>query len=210
MGINFPVRPNKYKLPAIWYIMKRQVDDKTILDKFAERFCGIIEKYAKYMVCSGFVAIAHGRTRGTEDIDMIIERISKENFFKLHKDLIKNGFICMQSDSPKDIYDDYLKSGESIRYVEENEGLFPPEMEVHFAKDILDDEQLKERIKLPLTGLNIYFSPVEWNIAFKEELLKTEKDMEDAKHLRIIYSSEIDEDKINSIKDRIKKMRLKR
>src|SRR3990170_4288506 len=108
--------------------MKRQIDDRTILDKFAERFCGIVEKHAKYIVCSGFVAIAHGRARGTEDIDMIIEKISKEKFISLHRDLIKNGFICMQSDNPENIYDDYLKPGESIRYVENNEGLFPPEM----------------------------------------------------------------------------------
>ena len=58
---------------------KRKVDDKTILDKFVEEFCRIVEKHVSYIVCSGFVAIAHGRTRGTEDIDMIIEKISKEN-----------------------------------------------------------------------------------------------------------------------------------
>ena len=53
---------------------KREVDNKTLLDKFAEDFCKIIDKYAVYIICSGFVAIAHGRTRGTEDIDMIIEK----------------------------------------------------------------------------------------------------------------------------------------
>ena len=189
--------------------MKRQIDDKTILDEFAEKFCGIIDKYAKYIVCSGFVAIAHGRARGTEDIDMIMEKISEKKFFELHKDLIKEGFICMQSDNPKDIYENYLKNGGSVRYVANNEGFFPPEMELKLTKDWLDEEQLKERLKLPLTGLNIYFSPIEWNIAFKEELLKSEKDIEDAKHLRIIYSSEIDESKISNIKNKIKKLRLK-
>lgn len=189
--------------------MKRNIDDKTILDKFAERFCGVIEKYASYIVCSGFVAIAHGRARGTEDIDMIIEAIPKREFISLHKDLLKAGFICIQGDSPEKIYEDYLLKKESVRYVENKEGFFPPEMELKFTKDALDEEQLKERIKMPLTGLNIYFSPVEWNIAFKEELLKSEKDMEDAKHLRIIYSSEINELKIKNIKDRIRKMRLR-
>lgn len=50
--------------------IERVVDDRTILDKFVEDFCGIVEKHVRYIVCSGFVAIAHGRTRGTEDIDM--------------------------------------------------------------------------------------------------------------------------------------------
>ena len=38
------------------------------------------------------------------------------------------------------------------------------------------------------------------NIAFKEELLRSEKDMDDAKHLRIIYSDVLDENEITKIK----------
>jgi len=67
--------------------MRRGVQDKTILEKFTEDFCRVIEKHCKYIVCSGFVAIAHGRTRGTEDIDMIIEKLSREKFIELHNDL---------------------------------------------------------------------------------------------------------------------------
>ena len=72
--------------------MERKVDDRTILDKFVEDFVRVVEGYCKYIVVSGFVAIAHGRSRGTEDIDMIIERISKEKFAELHNDLKKAGF----------------------------------------------------------------------------------------------------------------------
>lgn len=187
---------------------KRIIDNKTILDKFAEDFCKIIDKYTKYIICSGFVAIAHGRTRGTEDIDMIIEKISKEKFFEMHKDLLKNGFICIQSDNPEDIYFKYLDKGNSIRYVWDEEGYFPPEMEIKFTKDELDTEQMKTRTKLPLTGLDVYFSSIEYNIAFKEELLASDKDIEDAKHLRIIYEDTIDEEKITKIKEKIRRLRL--
>ena len=180
---------------------KRIVDDKTILDKFAEAFCSIVERYAKYIICSGFVAIAHGRARGTEDIDMIIEKISEEIYIKMHEELKIKGFVCIQSDNPVEIYEKYLLVGDSIRYVGDEEGYFPPEMEIKFAKDELDYEQLKTRRKLPLTGVNIYFSSIEGNIAFKEELLASEKDIEDAKHLRIIYEEEIDENKIQEIKE---------
>ncbi len=186
---------------------KRKVDERTILDKFVEDFCSIVEKHVKYIVCSGFVAIAHGRTRGTEDIDMVIEKMSKEEFIKLHKELIKGSFICMQSDDPKIIYEVYLLKGDSVRYVRDEEGMFPPEMEIKFAKDELDKEQLKERIKMPLTGLGIYFSSIEANIAFKEEYLKTDKDVEDARHLRIIYQEQIDEEKIKKIKEKINELR---
>ena len=188
---------------------RRVVDDKTILDKFVEEFCGIIEKHVKYIVCSGFVAISHGRSRGTEDIDMITEKISQEKFIELHKDLVRNGFVCIQSDKPEDIYSTYLSKGDSVRYVWDKEGYFPPEMEIKFAKDELDLEQLRTRTKLPLTGLDIYFSSIEGNIAFKEEWLKSDKDMEDAKHLRIIYEDSINEDKINEIKQKIRRIRMK-
>lgn len=188
---------------------RRVIDDKTILDKFVEEFCKIIDNHVKYIVCSGFVAISHGRSRGTEDIDMIIERISNEKFIELHKELMKGGFICMQSDNPKDIYSRYLDKGDSVRYVWDEEGYFPPEMEIKFAKDELDLEQLRTRTKLPLTGLDIYFSSIEDNIAFKEEWLKSDKDMEDAKHLRIIYEDTLDENKINNIKEKIRRFRMK-
>ena len=227
--------------------MKREIDDKTILEKFAEDFCKIVEKHVRYIICSGFVAIVHGRARGTEDIDMIIQKLEKQKFVNLHKDLIKAGFVCIQSGNPERIYE-YLDNGSSVRYVIKSEGYFPPEMEIKFQKDSLDEEQLKDRIKLPLTKLDIYFSSIESNIAcqeppvtdwwhedatlrvvlehtqnstsdsnhssqtsgilmFKEEYLKSDKDLEDAKHLRIIYSSEIDENKINKIKEKIRILR---
>ena len=188
----------------------RNVDDKTILDKFTENFCNIVENHAEYIICSGFVSIAHGRARGTEDVDMIVERLSKDKFVALHNDLKKEGFICIQSDNPKIIYEEYLNNGESVRYVYESIGFFPQEMEVKFAKDDLDKNQIKERVKFPLTGLNVYFSSIESNVAFKEELLKSEKDLEDARHLRRIYKETLKEGKINEIKENIKKYRLQK
>jgi hypothetical protein len=187
---------------------KRIIEDKTILDGFVEKFCSVIEKHAKYIVCSGFVAIAHGRARGTEDIDMIVEKMSQPEFIKLHNDLRKKGFICIQSDNPTRIYSDYLEKGDSVRYVKDEKGMFPPEMEIKFAKDEIDNGQLNERVKLPLTGLDIYFSSIECNIAFKEEYLKSDKDIEDANHLRIIYEGEIDENKIKSVKEKINRLRM--
>ena len=155
--------------------MERNIDDRTLLDKFAEEFCSIINKKAKYVICSGFVAIAHGRARGTEDIDMIIERIPLKEFITVHQELKKNNFVCIQSEDPKEIYNEYLSKGDSVRYVYNSEGYFPPEMELKFPKDEIDEEQLKNRIKIPLTGVDIYFSSIESNIAFKEEYLGSDK-----------------------------------
>ncbi|MCX9084356.1 MAG: hypothetical protein OIN87_06110 [Candidatus Methanoperedens sp.] len=186
--------------------MKREVNERTILDSFAEDFVRVVEKHTKYIIVSGFVAIAHGRSRGTEDIDIIIERIGKDVFLKMHYDLLQAGFECLQSEYPDLIYDDYLKEKTSVRYV--RKGLIIPDMELKLAKDELDDYQIKTRKKLPLTGMNLYFSSIEMNIAFKEELLRSEKDMEDSKHLRIIYSDTLDETEIRKIKTDIRRLRL--
>ena len=184
------------------------VEDKTLLDKFVEEVASVLEKHCKYIVVSGFVAIAHGRSRGTEDIDVIIERVDKETFREVHKDLGRAGFECIQNAAPERLYDNYLAENSSIRYVKR--GTFVPELELMLAKDRLDEDQLENRRKLPLTGLDIYFSSIETNIAFKEELLKSDKDLEDARHLRAVYSEKLDESEIDRIKGLIRALRLKR
>jgi hypothetical protein len=185
--------------------MRRGIKDLAILEKFVLEFCSVVEKHVKYIICSGFVAIAHGRTRATEDVDMIIKKLDFDEFERLHKDLVKAGFECMQSSNSKEIFENYLIKGDSVRYAWKDK--FLPEMEVKFAKDDLDEEQLENRMKLPLTDLDVFFSSVESNIAFKEELLGAEKDLEDAKHLRIIYEEEINEEEINEIKEKIRRIR---
>ncbi|MBU1112037.1 MAG: hypothetical protein ABH849_03500 [Nanoarchaeota archaeon] len=185
--------------------MERDVKDLNILNRFCEEFIAIVEKHCKYIIVSGFVAIASGRTRGTEDIDLITEKLSFEKFDKLFLDLVNNGFECVQTNLSKEAYD-YLIDNTSIRFTWKNK--FLPEMKLKFAKDILDEYQLKNRIKLKLTGLDVWFSSINTNIAFKEELLKSPKDLEDAKHLRIVFAEMVNENEINIIKEMIKRLRL--
>lgn len=187
--------------------MERSVKDKNILNKLAGEFVGVLDKNkVKYIIVSGFVAIAHGRSRGTEDIDIIIERIPLEKFRALQASLEKSGFECLQGEEAEELFKEYLENKTSIRYVWK--GIFVPEIELKMARDALDEKQIRERIKLPLTGLPFYFSSIEANIAFKEELLKSDKDLEDARHLRIIYAEKLDEQKIREIKSLVRKHRL--
>jgi len=185
--------------------MERSVSDRNILDKFCEDFCKIIEKHCKYIIVSGFVAIASGRTRGTEDIDMIIEKLDLKKWKNLFEDLKKRGFICMQTNQAEDSFK-YLKDKTSIRFTRKDLEL--PEMEIKFSKDLLDEYQIKTREKLHLTKLDVWFSNINMNIAFKEELLKSPKDLEDSRHLRIVYSEKVNEKEINNIKALIRKWRL--
>ena len=185
--------------------MEREISDRNILDLFCEDFCSIVENHGKYIVVSGFLVIASGRTRGTEDIDMIVERMNFDEFKKLFTDLFQANFVCMQSNNPQEVFD-YLQENIPVRFTRRNEEL--PEMEVKFAKDILDAYQLQHRVKLKLTGLDVWFSTINMNVAFKEELLKSPKDLEDARHLRKVYTEMINEDEINEIKKLIKRYRL--
>jgi hypothetical protein len=187
--------------------MDRKVKHRTILDVFGADFARILERHAKYVIVAGFVAIAHGRSRGTEDVDVITEHIPKERFAKLHEELAEKGFECIQSDSSDEIYGDYLSKNLSVRYI--RKGSHIPQIELKLSKDALDDYQIETRKKLPFTGLDLYFSSIEMNIAFKEELLKSEKDMEDARHLRIVYGTKINEAEIKKIKQMIRRLRLK-
>ncbi len=186
--------------------MERSISDRNILDKFCEDFCKIIEQHCRYIVVSGFLAIASGRTRGTEDIDMIIERVNLDKFKKIFSDLLNNDFVCMQSNKPEIVYE-YLQDNTSVRFTRKNKPL--PEMEVKFAKDLLDEYQINNREKLKLTKLEVWFSNVNVNVAFKEELLKSPKDLEDAQHLRIVYSEKINEAGIDQIKALIRRYRLR-
>ena len=187
--------------------MDLMVSDKNVLTSFIRDFVLILDKLKiQYIVVSGFVAISHGRSRGTEDIDMIIENVSKEKFTELNNELDTNDFETLQGVSGEELFEDYLEDKLSIRYVRKGE--FLPEMELKMAQDELDEDQIKHRTKLPLTGLDFYFSTIETNLAFKEELLKSPKDLADAKHLRLVYGDKIDEDEVNRIKELIVKCRF--
>ena len=125
----------------------------------------------------------------------------------MHDELFRKGFHCMNSSKVRDVYD-YLTKGDSIRYVRKP-GFMPSEMEIKFAKDEIDEIQIKTRQKLKFTNLDVWFSSIDMNIAFKEELLKSDKDIEDARHLKIVYEKDISEDSINKIKTMIKRIRLR-
>lgn len=184
--------------------MDREISDRNILDKFTEDFCKVVDGYAKYIVVSGFVAISHGRSRGTEDVDIMIERMSFSEFEKMHDALVGVGFECLYPLGVRDIYE-HLSSKLNVRYSWKGQEL--PNMEVKFAKDSLDDEQFENRGKIEFTGVDVFFPRIEESIAFKEEYLGSDKDMEDAKHLRLIYMDRLDEGYIDDYKKKIRRVK---
>lgn len=179
------------------------VSDKNLLKNFTEDFCNIVNSVCKYAIVSGYVAISTGRSRGTEDIDIIIEKLSFEDFKKLNN-LLLDKFEVLETDDVKDMYE-RLNENINIRYVYKNSIL--PNMEVKFAKDKLDLSVLHNREKILISDVDVFFGPISSNIAFKETILTSQKDKEDTKHLREIFQNEINEDEINYFKKLILKYR---
>ena len=61
--------------------------DLNELDKFVLKFVKILEKYCSYVIVSGYVSIVLGRSRASEDVDLLVPDISKEKFDWLFNDL---------------------------------------------------------------------------------------------------------------------------
>ena len=189
------------------FINKRIIKlDKEIneLDKFVFRFVNILRKHINYVIVSGYVAILLGRDRATEDVDVIIPKINKEELNLLYKDLIADGFWCLNSSDLNEMHD-MLISKHSIRFAIEPQ--VSPNVEIKFSKDVYDDIALKNSIKIKFGNFEVSTSFLELQIAYKEEVLKSNKDMEDARHLRLIANGHLNKNIINEYKKKLRSER---
>ena len=176
----------------------------TELDLFVKDFLRVLKKYSDYLIVSGFVSIATGRPRGTEDIDILIPVIDGEIFNRLFEDLQKNNFWCYQGDDAKGVYSDYVKEKINIRFARSNE-MFP-NMEVVFI-----DEKRKAKYyefthpqKMKVKDFEFKIPPFEFEILYKEIVLAGKKDLEDAKHLRALFSDILKKEKFKECEDVIR------
>ncbi|MFT4309536.1 MAG: hypothetical protein ACMXYL_03550 [Candidatus Woesearchaeota archaeon] len=176
------------------------VADKILnnLDRFVIDFINVFEKHSDYVIVSGYVSIILGRSRISEDVDLIFNKKSKEEFIKIHEDMLRKGFWCLNSDDIEELYS-LLESKHSIRYGFNNNPF--PNMEIKFAKNQIDYLALKTRIIVRLPSKDIYISDLNLQIAFKEKILASSKDIEDAMHLRKTFKEQIEEDKIKIYKE---------
>jgi len=170
---------------------KMSVDGKvaTELDCFVLDCAGIIEKTTPYVIVSGYVAIFFGRARGTEDIDMLIPRIKKDEFMKMHKNLAKEGYYFLNPEDAEGLYDMLANDKLGIRIAKKNTII--PNMEMKFVKDGFDDFSLRNRQEVVFGKNRVYLAPFEIQIPYKIRL-SSEKDIEDAVYLWEISKDFID------------------
>lgn len=163
------------------------------LDEFVIKFVNILDKNEiNYVLVSGYIAILFGRSRETEDIDIILEKISFKKFEKLWAELQKE-FECLNTSSAKEAYDEFLLNQTSIRFAYPGE--FIPNMEIKFPKKEFEKETLENKLIVKSEKYSLKISNLEKQIAFKL-FLSSEKDLEDARHLWNIFKENLNKQKI--------------
>jgi len=86
--------------------LRKELND---LDRLVIDFISILDKSkVRYVLVSGYVSILFGRSRSSEDIDVIVGKISKNKFSALWKGLSKKNFQCLNTDNFESAYDKYL------------------------------------------------------------------------------------------------------
>jgi hypothetical protein len=185
------------------------VDKKTIeldrelsdLDIFALDFIRILENHTNYVLVSGYVSILLGRSRASEDVDIIIPKISYSKFQALYKDLKNNGFICLNAENIKSIFS-YLEDELAIRFARKLEVI--PNIEFKWVKNKFEDIALNSPVIVKLREGTLKISPLELQVAFKQEVLKSPKDLEDARHIEKIAENYLDAEMINKYREMLR------
>lgn len=132
--------------------------------------------------------ILFGRSRNSEDVDIIIEKLTFKQFDELWGELGKD-FECIITGDPKEAYDDYLSAKHSVRFSIKKQ--FIPNMEMKFPKNDLDVWTLEKKWRVFMNGRRLFISPMELQIPFKL-FLGSEKDIEDAKYLYLLFKGKLD------------------
>ncbi len=172
----------------------------SVLDDFTLHFTEILTKHeVKYVIVSGYVAILFGRSRMSEDVDILIEPISHDEFLKLWSEL-EQTYECLITSNPDDAYHGYLENHNAISFAQK--GNFIPNMEMKFVKNDLDRYSMKKRKHVKLNDRSLFISPLELQIPYKL-FLGSKKDVEDARFLFKLFKDELDLEVLNMFLDEL-------
>ncbi len=178
---------------------KQIILDKAInnLDKFVLEFVSLLKDY---VVVSGYVPILFGRSRATEDVDLLVPKMNFESFKELWNNLQKESFECMNTSDAKEAFD--MLNEHAIRFFKK--GKPTPNIEFKIIKTELDRYSFENKIRVIIKDKVFLISPLELQIAYKlflaaegiDEELKADKDIEDARHLYKLFKEKINKDEL--------------
>ena len=131
----------------------------------------------------------------SEDIDILIKKLSYDEFAALWGDLTKE-LECLNAADVKNAYNEYLEKNTAIRFAWEK--CFMPNVEIKWIKKDLDWLSLNNKIKVSVNNNVIYISPIELQIAFKL-YLGSDKDLEDARYIYDLFKGRLNRALLNEL-----------
>ena len=109
----------------------------------------------------------------------------------------KKCYWCLNSSNIEEMYS-YLADGLAIRFALKNEAI--PNFEIKIAKKNSAVGAFRDRVAVVTKLGRVYISSLERQIAFKKYYLRSDKDLEDAKHIEELFKEKIDFKKIEDYK----------
>lgn len=178
--------------------MELSDDRLTVSRQLSELDCDVMSFTAilddvgiDYVIVSGYVAILTGRSRLTEDVDIILERLAEPEIESLADRLEDAGYWGMAM--PLARMSEMLTRDDRFRIAEEGE-MFP-NFEVWLASNEIEREALSTAITAAVGDSELSISSIELQIAYKLQLAKRTgttdgKDFEDALHLYLTFEGQ--------------------
>lgn len=165
------------------------------LDEFVVDVTSILDDLdVRYVVVSGYVSILAGRSRSTEDVDTIIERLTASEIEQLVERLDEAGY--WGATTPLEDLHEMLSDDMRVRIAEE--GRMTPNFELWFPRNEYDRRALEDPVVADVSGHELNISPPEQQIAYKL-FLGTDRDFEDALHLYTVFRGQLDTDALERL-----------
>jgi hypothetical protein len=146
------------------------------LDELVLSFVEVLDdEGVEYVLVAGYAAILLGRSRATEDVDVIIERLDEPRADALADALVEAGFWGVEESL--DAMFDRFSEEPATRVAPRGEAI--PNFEVKPPRTDYDRRSLRDAVDAEFAGHEVRISPLELQVAFKL-YLGSQTDFEDA------------------------------
>lgn len=162
------------------------------LDDLAVRFSGICEALGiDHVYVAGYVAILAGRSRATQDIDVLLEPVDDGQADELAERLGAEGFWGPAM--PLSEMATMLSAGDNIWVARDGEMV--PHLEVKEVSDRFDRASLRNAIEGRIGNASVPIGPLELQTAYKLHL-GTRKHFEDTVHLYTMFDETLSNEEL--------------
>lgn len=165
-----------------------------VLDELVLDIVSIFDRLdIQYVVVSGYVAVLLGRSRTTEDIDVIVEPFGESVAVDLMRELQDAGY--WGAAMPLSELHSTLEDGLPVRIAEDGHRV--PNVELKFPTDRYSRLSLENTVTVHLDGASLRVGSLELQIAYKLRM-GAQKDYEDALYLYHLLEGTLNRDRLES------------